>query len=431
MSEWTVRAAGAAADADPATLLGLLDTEAVRAWLAERRWFAAKGERLAGVAMRAAVSVDAAGVRAVVAEMAVELASGRVERYQVPLVLRTLAAGEAVPAGALARVEGEGWTGALLDALDDEGFRQLVARGLADGAAYDAIGRLRWMLEPEPGAALHGLDALPSVVGSAEQSNSSVRYGDRAILKLFRLLEGGEHPDVEMVRFLGAVANFPHVPRLLATMRWEEETGTTVAGMLQAFVPGATDGWTIALDSARAFLRAGDVDAPVSFVPAARALGEVTRRLHDALASDPGNPAFAPVMASGDDVTEWASAVRRTMLEATDLLAERRRAGALAPPLVPIADAVARRRGELLADLDAIVAAVGHIPGERIRHHGDLHLGQVLRGGDGRWYVIDFEGEPRRTLAERRARHSALRDVAGMARSFSYAALVAARDVGG
>ena len=426
-----LRTTGAAAAARPAALLAALDEPVLAHWLSTRRWFAAKGYGVVRVTLHDAVPVEDAHVRAAVARLAVELDDGRVERYQLPVVLRERAAGGEAGAEVLVTVAGDGWQAELVDAVYDAGFRALVARGLEQGATH-ASGDVRWVLTPEPGAELAGLADMRSTPGGAEQSNTSLLYGDRAVLKLYRRLEGGEQPDVEMARYLSGLGDRAHVPPLLGTIRFEEGTGTTtVAGMLQTFVAGAQEGWALALASARAFLEGGDADARIAFAREARELGLVTRTMHAALAANDGDPAFAPVAATADDVGEWLDRARDTTFDAIELLASRRAANALPAAIVAIADAVLQRRAELLADLDALASQVGHVPGERIRHHGDLHLGQTLRGADGRWYVIDFEGEPQRPLAERRSKQSALRDVAGMLRSFSYAALVAAQGVGG
>jgi maltose alpha-D-glucosyltransferase/alpha-amylase len=162
-----------------------------------------------------------------------------------------------------------------------------------------------------------------------------------------------------------------------------------------------------------------------------RALGAATRAMHEALASRDDDPAFAPRAASSEDAAEWGRRVRAMVHDTTELLAGARRGGRLRDDTIPIADAVLRRRPEVLGDIESLVEALGERPGARIRHHGDYHLGQVLKGSDGRYMIIDFEGEPARLLAERRAPDSPLRDVAGMLRSFAYAAATVAMEAGG
>ncbi|HEU4629603.1 MAG TPA: hypothetical protein VFS08_07640 [Gemmatimonadaceae bacterium] len=452
---------GHASPLAPAALRAL-PSEALVTFLAGRRWFGAKGAAPRRATVRDAVPVAAEGRGYAVARVEVELADGRVERYQLPLALRAVGGArgappepqdrsaaatghhpsaadrrDSPPAGAAAPPDdaplvAEPAPGvALVDATFDPAFRTLLARGLEHGATYDGDG-VRWMLVPLEGAEVAGLGALPVRLGGAEQSNTSMILGDRAILKLYRKLEAGEHPDVEIARFLTTRTDFRNTPALLGTVTFvDHDRVATVAGMLQALVPGARDAWEVALDAARAYLRAPGDDPPNPFAEEMRELGRVTRALHDALASDRTDPAFAPRAASGEDVAEWAERVRDMARDGTALLTRARAEGRLRAADVPVADAVLRRTPELLGDLDALALEIGSHPGERIRHHGDYHLGQVLKGADGRYMIIDFEGEPARLLAERRTPSSALRDVAGMLRSFAYAAASAAMERGG
>ncbi|HEX5580510.1 MAG TPA: hypothetical protein VFX39_02965, partial [Gemmatimonadaceae bacterium] len=251
-------------------------------------------------------------------------------------------------------------------------------------------------------------------------------------LKLYRKLEAGENPDVEITRFLTTRTHFRNTPALLGTVTFEEAGGgATVAGMLQALVPGARDAWSVALDAVRTYMRARADDPPNPLTGRMRDLGRVTRELHDALASGRDDAAFAPRAATVADAASWGARVRAMVHDATALLGAAREKGRLRPADVPIADAVLRRRAEVLGDVEELVIALGDHPGARIRHHGDYHLGQVLEGRDGRWMIIDFEGEPARLLAERRTPDSPLRDVAGMLRSFAYAAATGAMEAGG
>jgi maltose alpha-D-glucosyltransferase/alpha-amylase len=269
---------------------------------------------------------------------------------------------------------------------------------------------------------------VDSRVGSAEQSNTSIIFGERAILKLFRKLADGENPDVEIGRFLTQVG-FPNTPRLLGALRIEDAQGASTAGMLQSFVPGSTDAWSYALERGRPYFRApGGAEPANEFLRDAARLGRVTRAMHDALSSAPEEPAFAPQPAERTHVAQWADATRRSVREGLALLGERLARRALPAERINEAKALLGREGHYLELVDRLARALADDPGQRIRHHGDYHLGQVLHAGSGEFLIIDFEGEPARPLAERRALHSALRDVAGMLRSFAYAAATLATE---
>jgi maltose alpha-D-glucosyltransferase/alpha-amylase len=289
---------------------------------------------------------------------------------------------------------------------------------------------MRLLFEPL-GDAAHRLEGQRPKVGSAEQSNTSIIYGDRAILKLFRRLEVGENPDVEIGRFLTTKTKFRGTPSLLGTIRLDSANGSSVSGILQEFVVGSRDAWAYALESARqTFAAPEDREPATAFADEARSLGRVTRELHDALASDPADPEFAPQPATPDDVARWAAATKRSIEEGLTLL-EARMAGASASnEAMAAARVLLRRRAEFPRLVEEIEATVRSDAGARVRHHGDYHLGQVLRTPDGAFMIIDFEGEPARPLSERRARNCALRDVAGMLRSFAYAAATAASEPG-
>jgi trehalose synthase-fused probable maltokinase len=238
-----------------------------------------------------------------------------------------------------------------------------------------------------------------------EQSNSSFVLDDRLILKLYRRLEAGVSPELELLRFLAA-HEFSNVPELEGWWSYSGPLMSATLGIVQQFVPDALDGWTLAL-------RDLPVD-PDLFLARVGRLGEVIGALHAVLASDTDDPAFAPEEAS----PEMLALLRATVDDEIEQIFEHLPESESVAPIAGCSGAVRDLLGEL--------ANVGSI-GKVIRHHGDLHLGQVLRS-EGDWFVVDFEGEPARSLSERRVKRSPLRDVAGMLRSFAYVSHVAGCD---
>jgi maltose alpha-D-glucosyltransferase/alpha-amylase len=259
-------------------------------------------------------------------------------------------------------------------------------------------------------------------VGSAEQSNTSLVIGNQAILKLFRKLEQGEHPDVELTRFLTLDAKFAHTPALLGVIRFDDEGRTTVAGMLQEFLEKSVDAWSYALERGRPYFKAGGAQEPANeFVADAERLGVVTRAMHEALATGT-DASIAPEPVNGETVQRWAARAKDWIRDGFALLERQLRAGALPKERAAEGEALARRSERYSALVDEIVNSIRGDAGRAIRIHGDYHLGQVLRTARDDFMIIDFEGEPARPLAERREKASPLRDVAGMLRSFAYAA---------
>jgi maltokinase len=350
-------------------------------YLRSRRWFGEKGAELRGARLVDVIPVqwDGSEERFLVARARVDAASPVF--YQ--LFLR----------------EGDRTFG---DALESDAFRRGVVEAFAGGCTLTQ-GHARWVIESESSAPFKVPADADIRLSKVEQSNSSVIIGSQAILKLFRRLEPGVHPDLEVTRFLTVERRFLHTPALLGTIHFVDTEGVWAAGMLQELVPGATDGWTHALSCAREwFERPGDDPPP--FVGEAERLGGITREMHEALASgDPGSP-FAAAEATAADVSGWADATVAMLRRA--LKTARREGDA----------AVVEQR------VRAITAAIAGDAGSKIRIHGDYHLGQVLRSVTNAFLVVDFEGEPARPLEQRRAPHSPLKDVAGMLRSFGYAA---------
>lgn len=295
------------------------------------------------------------------------------------------------------------------------------------------------------------LQEVASRVGSAEQSNTSILYGDKLILKLFRRLQPGENPDVEIGRFLTEVAQFKRIAPFLGEMSMTSTTGekTTVA-MLQGLVANDGDGWAWFLQELSKFYGnvAGNQQVPEiptpTFADSARApekfrksagdamngaalLGRRTAEMHLALSSSKTDPAFSPEKTTREDLETVAMQVETQIRSALDVL--KSKFATLDDETSDSAAHLLSQRSKLLQrsrEITRIEAA-----GERIRIHGDYHLGQTLRvragagdgdeaGGD--FVLLDFEGEPARTLTERRRKQSPLKDVAGMLRSFSYAA---------
>jgi maltokinase len=355
--------------------------------LRQQRWFAAKGRTVRAAVMvdRGAWALDGTAVRLELVE--VSFAEGPRETY------------------VLVRAGDE------LDALREPRVaRSLLSQAYAGARVPTERGGL---LAFWSGEMLHrlstGMLEPPRALG-AEQSNSSVRYGNGLVLKLFRRIEPGIHPEVEMAQFLTERTSYRHMPLLAATLNYRGPDGAVSAvGMFQSFVPNRGDAWQATLQ------RLGPVLDGANLAPAVepmRRLGEVTAALHLALASSQSIPAFAPQPVSQDDVAAWTRDIQEELTRAAGALQGR----------ASVLDA------EHLADRANGVAAL--VGSQKIRLHGDYHLGQVLvredQGGD--FAVIDFEGEPAKPLAARREKRSPLRDVAGMLRSFDYARHAALRD---
>ena len=403
--------------------LRAIDSATLAAFLHERRWFGEKAQQSFQARIADVIPVSGDGQRWAVARVEVTLEDGSVASYQLPLAVREREMSRAhAPAAVLALVESSVVKGLLFDAIDDPGFRARIARALSDGEHFEGDGAsLRSERVMSRGPRLSGAS---HVIGG-EQSNSSIIFGESAIFKLFRRLEGGESPDVEIARYLTAHTTFRHTPELYAVLVVDHAGERTAAGMLSRLVVGAMDGWAHALASARAFAHSDGEIEHDPFAAEAKQLGAITAELHRALATPTDDPAFAPRDATAADVARWASAARRSVELGFELL------GKLAPKLDPrsrpLALAMAGRRNDAFAKLDAIVHSLGGpaAAGVLSRHHGDYHLGQVLRT-EHDWMIIDFEGEPARPLAERRALNSPARDVSGMLRSFAYAAATAA-----
>lgn len=405
-------------------------------WLRERRWFSSKGRALQSLTVDdwGALSLDQP---AIIALARARYDRGRDELYLLPLLATepALPDGGRMPPAATIEEAGTRWY--VHDAFQFAGFqRWLMETFLAGGELPMREGKIRF----QPEAAL--LQSPPPLgeikLVTAEQSNNSIIYDRQAILKCFRRVVAGLNPDVEVSRFLSQVG-FPHTPDMLGSIGYINGAGVEHSlGLLQSFVPNQGDAWeqTIrALDQFLAITRAHDHIAPDTIVARTRLLaaeqlhtiqelGMLTAELHLALASDPHDPDFAPQPLTPELVQHWQRTIRA---ESEALLTElERRAVDLPPeyrdPIVALLQARPRVQQRIAA-----LEQLGQAGVVTTRFHGDYHLGQILVSERG-LLVLDFEGEPLRSLAERRAHHSPLKDVAGMLRSLSYAAQTGLRN---
>jgi maltokinase len=255
-------------------------------------------------------------------------------------------------------------------------------------------------LRPVPGFAGLGRELIDARDVGAEQSNTSIVFDDELILKIFRRLEPGINPELEVLRFL-TEHGFANIAALGG---WYSYSGGPLAatlGILQEYVRGGLDGWELALDDL--------AEDPERFLGRLHRLGEVSGEMHRVLASDPNDPAFCPESPSVESLGLLTATVDEEIERVFLALPDEDES------VAPIAG-----RGEEVRDQLRMLTHTG-AAGQFIRLHGDYHLGQTMWADDD-WVILDFEGEPARSLAERRRKRSVLRDVAGMMRSFAYAA---------
>ncbi|ABG03291.1 Trehalose synthase-like protein [Rubrobacter xylanophilus DSM 9941] len=427
-----------------------LEQEALPAFLSVRRWFAAKGSEIERVSLLARAEF---GPDRLLALLRVG-AGGAEHTYFLPLAAAWEDEdGERVSGlmpHALAKIRRRYRVGVLFDALADEGFCREVVAAMAGGRELEmgegrvrfyATGALEELLAGEP------VGELAVRRASVEQSNTSVILGERLVLKAYRRLQPGVNPELEIGRYLTEVRRFPNTPPLAGAVEYEDpRSGTVSLALLQGFVPSQGDGWSYVLGYLDRYLERrllsaswspeeeGPAEPPGQegqeadegfFMELMRTLGVRTGELHAALAAPTDDPSFSPEPAPPAEVSRWVEAVLDDLRLTLSLL-ERRRSG-LPEEVRPEVDRLLRMEARAFDRLEAISAR--GIRAVKTRHHGDYHLGQVLVAGND-FQIIDFEGEPARTLEERRRKHSPLRDVAGMLRSFDYAAQTALMNLG-
>jgi len=373
---------------------------------------------------------------------------GGIETYLLPLQIAIGPAAAAIqqqaPQAIIARflADDPAHEAVLFDAVHDERFRAAIFEIMARKKSQQAQ---CGVMAGYPGAAL-AEDPLPTAsrVLKVEQSNTSIIYQDRWFLKLYRRIEEGINPDAEIIRFLSERQHFENVPPFGGSLEFRKPRGEArVLGLLVGMVPNEGDAWQKTLDSlGRFYERVLEVRPDAAGVPPlsfftpndkasalltdliggvyperARQLGDRTARMHFALAAEETDPAFAPepftTLYQRSIYQSMRGSLRRTMTLLQHRLPH------LDPQYRKLVLEIAGAEPRILARMSNLMRH--RITCSKIRTHGDFHLGQVLNTGKD-FVIIDFEGEPSRSLSERKLKRCALRDVAGMLRSFHYAA---------
>jgi maltokinase len=366
-------------------------------YLENQRWYSGRGRRLRRVWIQLMAALSGGSPALVEVIVAAVYADGGVDRYQVPCGLWTGGEGSSFaathPGVQIGSFDWSGRRAVIYDAVHDPALGPVFLELLAQESSFDDM---RFQLQRREIDSPAELRANASRLLSGEQTNSSLVYDDRFILKLFRRLHDGENPELEVPRFL-AMAGFTAFPKPLG---WIDGPGSTLA-VLQRYYPGSTTGWEVAVDSVAEAFDAPDRELSSlehDFAPHASRLGTLTAEMHIALAE-----ALETVIAEETDLAQTTQWMRAHLHE---VMAEVHRLEPFGPEIEEIFTAVDRTATRLRLQ----------------RIHGDYHLNQVLRTGHGDWLVIDFEGEPIRSLQARRRLSTPLRDVAGMLRSFDYVA---------
>ncbi|HVO87340.1 MAG TPA: maltose alpha-D-glucosyltransferase [Casimicrobiaceae bacterium] len=426
-----------------------LERDVLPVFLAGQRWFAGKG---AGIRSAVLIERDDWGTDAgkwLLAIVLVTLANGQRQLYSLPLALawedREFERIQSLLPCTVARVRQRARVGVLYDAFWDDGFCRALVASMGRNEKRAVPGGVLVFSSTQQYSRLVSGDTLSVRHPTFEQSNTLVILGERLVLKAYRRLHEGVNPEIEIGRFLTDASPYRHIAPTVGALEYRDSSGeVTALALVQGFVDNRGSGWDYTLEHLGRFLDAirtqqtveitqngvaqasGEVRANpatpthAGYLTLIEKLGRRTAELHQALAKPTGDRAFEPEPLTADDLSAWHAKVRDDVVATLDLLAQRQRA--LPENLRADANRLLVSRDALLARVDSVAPAA--VNATKTRYHGDYHLGQVLLTTDD-FVIVDFEGEPARSLAERRAKHSPLRDVAGMLRSFSYAAAVA------
>ncbi|MEA2592729.1 MAG: maltose alpha-D-glucosyltransferase / alpha-amylase, partial [Actinomycetota bacterium] len=436
--------------------------EVLPQYLMGRRWFGAKAQKIASTVLEDVIAVSRPGASGraqtaaaksepplgFICPVRVEYVEGDAQTYVLALgatpAQRSGDLNHAVADTAVARLKTKNGEWMLFDALWNEQFDSALLEAIAKrrqipGQSGRLLATPTKAFKAVTGGAPLALEPQPM---QAEQSNTSVIFGDRLFFKLFRRPEAGVNPDLEIGRFLTERVGFPHVPKVAGALEYRRGKGEPMTlGIAQELVPNSGDAWHYTLDSLGRFFeeaivrhpeipdppipeglglfQAARMEPPVlaretmaDYLDRARLLGRRTAELHLALASGGEDPAFAPEPMTPFYQRSLYQTMRSITVQNFRLL---RDLGDQIPEAVQILDL----ESDVVRRLQRVLEP--KINASRIRIHGDYHLGQVLYTGKD-FVIIDFEGEPARPLSERRIKRSPLQDVAGMLRSLNYAA---------
>ncbi|MBI4443249.1 MAG: maltose alpha-D-glucosyltransferase [Acidobacteria bacterium] len=429
-----------------------LETQVLPQFLPSQSWFGGKARTIASVQIQDGALLREAPSPAALLLVEVTYAEGDQETYFVPLVIATgngaAAWRESKPECILCRMSFGGEPAVLCDASTDEAVSQAILQAIQQGREFVTSKGVIRAYPTRLFSEVRGPEDTPlaAVRGSAEQTNTSILYGDRMILKLFRRLEWGPNPDLEIGRYLSEKMKFERIPKVAGAIEYERPgSPPATLGMLQALVSHQGGAWERTLEEltryyeecvgrrlparkwlgeSRSLLDLAESQTPASvseaiglYLNSANILGRRTAELHLALAAATDDPAFAPQLLSLDDMERLATELREHASRVFEELKEN--LARLPDEIIDEASLVLGQRRRLLdrfRDLETT-----EVKAVKIRIHGDYDLGQVLCVNND-YFILDFGGEPERPLAERRSKYPALKDVAGMLRSFSYAA---------
>ena len=427
-------------------------------FLTQRRWFGGKNRKIRDVEIQEVVPIPVGESTVFMVALGVQYLESDPEIYTVPLSEAHGAEAERVlnelPQAVVARVKGDA-PAVIYDAMWDAQFCSALLGAMAKKQTFaggdgklNAIGLAT--LSEEVG------DEIPvPTLSKAEQSNTSIVFGDRYILKVFRRVEQGVNPDLEIGRFLSEKQKFEHCPQVLGYLEYRKRKGEPMTlALLMRYVPNEGTGWSYTLDALGQYLEhvassEENVQTPPvlptsladlmkqdvpqlareaigPYLESVRVLGKRTAEMHMALAGDPEDASFSPEPFSPGYQRSIYQSMRSEASRVFQTLTKRMKT--LPEDVQALAQKVLDRQAEVMTRFQAVTAT--KITGQRFRLHGDYHLGQVLYTGKD-FVLIDFEGEPLRSLTDRQIKRSVLRDVAGMVRSFHYAAYTALLGRGG
>lgn len=414
--------------------------EAILLYARHKRWFAGKNKEVAKLEASLALTISQPECHDwLLTIFSWEFTDGSRQEYFVPINLVWEKEGDIKhqQSWAMAKSRQQNEMGFLIDSMGSDEFCQALLRFMQQNREIAlGEGKLKFShtsLLPEDFDCFE----LPVKRPTFEQSHTSIFFGEKYIFKIYRKVQEGLNPELEMGRFLTEAYDFPNIARVAGSIELVRNDGGSITlGILQEYIDNQSDCWSFTLNylerfgkiiqpPKRAATQAEEqspVDAHQFFLSMMHKLGQRVGKMHLVLAGETSESAFKPEIISSKDWAEWGGAVEKSLLNAFEMM--QTNIDSFSAEIQPkIRNMVGAKKLAIKNLRDLIPAKTGLF---KTRHHGDLHLGQILLVAND-FIIIDFEGEPGRPLCERGRKHSPLRDVAGIIRSFSYAAETARR----